>query len=185
LAEGLAEALKTGLLFDPDLVRLVQSRLPWLLKGDVPLVLEVARRSAQAKAALVEKDFREEKGVRDVLNLGHTYGHVVESFYGPQVSHGRAVALGLAVALEISLAYGFDPKLAEIIQYLCQALAGGFPELPPPAEAKRLFSFDKKIRGGRLKFIVLRAPGQPLILTDFDPDLAFRAAATVAQKLRG
>jgi shikimate kinase/3-dehydroquinate synthase len=183
LAEGLVEALKTGLLFDPELAWLVENNLAWLLRGDLPLVLEVARRSAQAKARLVEKDFREEKGLRDVLNLGHTYGHVAESFHGPALSHGRAVALGLAVALEVSLSYGFDPHLAARLQKLCLSLAGEFPDPVPAAEARRLLAFDKKIRAGRLKFVVLKAPGEPEVLTDFEPERALAAAEALALRL--
>jgi shikimate kinase/3-dehydroquinate synthase len=183
LAEGLTEALKTGLLFDPLLTRLIEENLDWLLGGDAPLVLAVAQRSAQAKAALVEKDFREDKGLRDVLNLGHTYGHAVESYYGPAVSHGRAVALGLAVALEVSKTLGFDVTLANGLQDLCRRLAGELPKNPPDDEVKRLLTFDKKIRDGRLKFVALNAPGQPEVLTKVEPDLILTAAKTVASRL--
>jgi 3-dehydroquinate synthetase len=89
LAEGLAEAYKTGLLFDRGLAELVAQRSGDLLAGDPDLLAEMVWRSFTAKAALVARDFREEKGFRDVLNLGHTYGHVVEAQTG--LSHGRAV----------------------------------------------------------------------------------------------
>ncbi|MDR1546135.1 MAG: hypothetical protein LBU12_05370 [Deltaproteobacteria bacterium] len=182
LAEGLTEAYKTGLLFEPALAALIERRLPDLLRGDAPLLNETIRRSVQAKAALVEQDFREEKGLRDVLNLGHTYGHVVESHHGPAVSHGRAVALGLAAALEFSKQrLGFDAATALRGQRLCLALAGGrFPPAPPPAEAQRLLSFDKKIRGGRLKFAALAEPGRPLIV-EAAPEAILDAAAAAVQ----
>ncbi|MDR1871825.1 MAG: hypothetical protein LBS60_07895 [Deltaproteobacteria bacterium] len=183
IAEGLVEALKTGLLFDQDLVNLILTRLEWLLKGDVPLILEVARRSAWAKAQLVEKDFREEKGTRDVLNLGHTYGHAVESFNAPTVSHGRAVALGLAVALEVSKDFGFPVRLADDLVTLLARLASGFPPLPSKEETLRLLTFDKKIRDGRLKFVVLKGLAEPLLVTSFDPEQALAAADQVANRL--
>ncbi|MDR2141506.1 MAG: hypothetical protein LBR11_06930 [Deltaproteobacteria bacterium] len=182
LTEGLVEAVKTGLLFDQELLSLILDRLEAILRGDAPLVLEVARRSALAKARLVEKDFREEKGWRDVLNLGHTYGHVVESFNGPQVSHGQAVAVGLAVALDISRDYGLDPLLAERLMALCQRLGGDLPPLPGAAETRRLLTFDKKIRAGQLKFVILRAPGAPEVRADFDPDRLIQAGVTLAQR---
>ncbi|MDR1577345.1 MAG: hypothetical protein LBT86_03805 [Deltaproteobacteria bacterium] len=185
LAEGLVEALKTGLLFDPKLYDLIERDLERLLNGDGPLILEVARRSAWAKARLVEKDFREKKGLRDVLNLGHTYGHVLESHHGPKLSHGRAVAFGLAVALEVSLAFGLAPQLARQAQNLCRRLAGELPALPPPAEAKRLLTFDKKIRDGKLKFVLLKAIGAPQVEPDFKPELALSVASRLYASFEG
>ena len=161
LAEGLAEAYKTGLLFDRSLADLVDRRFGDLLAGDQELLAEASRRSFQAKAALVARDFREEKGLREVLNLGHTYGHVVEAQTG--LSHGRAVALGLAVAAELSrdLA-GF--KEAERLKTVARRLGGPWPPPVPEAEARRLLRADKKIRGGRLRFVALAEVERPVIL---------------------
>jgi 3-dehydroquinate synthetase len=177
--EGLTEAYKTGLLLDPDLADLVENHLESLLAGDVTLIAEVARRSASAKAALVERDFRETLGIRDILNLGHTWGHVVESHHGPVVSHGRAVALGLAVALRWSVKnLGYPETLAERGVEACRLLAGGsFPAAPPKSEAERLLTFDKKIRGGKLKYVGLEAPGEPVVV-EADPEDVLTTAAS-------
>jgi 3-dehydroquinate synthetase len=131
----------------------------------------------------VARDFREELGMRDVLNLGHTYGHVVESHHGPSVSHGRAVALGLAVALQYSRdRHGFPPDAAEAAASVCLELAGGeFPEAPPEVEVRRLLAFDKKIRGGSLKFVALSAPGRPVV-DRIGPDEILAAAAKVGRR---
>ncbi len=186
LAEGLVEAYKTGLLFDMRLTRLVEEESDALLGGDLTLLAEAASRSYTAKARLVAQDFREEKGLRDVLNLGHTYGHVVESFYGNAAvssafpnfpappSHGRAVALGLAVAAELS-----RPKLggtkAERIIRTARALGGPFPDLPPEDMARDLIMSDKKIRGGKLRFILLDDFEKPR-LAEIEPDDVLKAA---------
>jgi 3-dehydroquinate synthetase len=163
LAEGLAEAYKTGLLFDRSLAELVDLRLMELLSGNQALLAETVRRSFKAKAALVARDFREEKGVREILNLGHTYGHVAEVRAG--LSHGRAVALGLAVAAELSRELaGFPAGEAARIKDAAERLGGPWPPPVPAEEARLLLRADKKIRGGRLRFVALAAVERPIIM---------------------
>jgi 3-dehydroquinate synthase len=213
LAEGLAEAYKTGLLFDAgrcpapsdashpseasssacatgqpghNLVELVENETEALLGGDLTLLAEVAARSYTAKARLVARDFREEQGIRDVLNLGHTYGHVVESFYGnsalhsvannhgPALSHGRAVAVGLAVAAELSRPKLGDAKADRVIR-TARALGGPWPDLPPEETARALLMADKKIRGGALRFILLDDFEKPR-LAEIEADEILKAA---------
>lgn len=165
LAEGLVEAYKTGLLFDPDLVALVENESAALLAGEPASLAEVVRRSYTAKAALVARDFREEKGLRDVLNLGHTFGHVVESFYAPDLSHGRAVAFGLAVAAELSRRQGGLAAFeAESIIDTSGRLGRPWPLLPPAKTARDLLRADKKIRGDKLRFVILEGLGRPRLI---------------------
>ncbi|MDR0880929.1 MAG: 3-dehydroquinate synthase [Candidatus Adiutrix sp.] len=176
LAEGLVEAYKTGLLFDPALAALAEDQAGPILEGDLRLTAEVARRSYAAKAALVARDFREEKGLRDVLNLGHTFGHLAESFYAPSLSHGRAVALGLRVAAEMSVArYGLSPVTAGRMAETARRLGGPAPPLPDQAAALNLLRADKKIRAGCLRFVFLEAPGRPLV-ADSSPEELLAAA---------
>jgi 3-dehydroquinate synthetase len=178
------EAYKTALLFEPDLVDLVTGNLSSLLDGDVPLLAQVAHDSARLKAAQVATDLREEKGLRDLLNLGHTYGHVAESFNAPRVSHGQAVALGLAVALNYSRSRrGLDPGFAKTAIDLCRRLAGGaFPPQPPAEEALRLLGFDKKIRHGRLRFVALEAPGRGFLDRDVPAEAILEAAEDLSER---
>jgi 3-dehydroquinate synthetase len=64
---------------------------------------------------------------------------------------------------------------------ICQRLAGGtFPQIPPPEEALRLLSFDKKIRQGKLKFVALTAPGESILVQDVDPKTILEVASTLA-----
>ncbi|MDR3038010.1 MAG: 3-dehydroquinate synthase, partial [Candidatus Adiutrix sp.] len=145
--------------------------------GTPDLLAEAARRSFQAKAALVARDFREEKGRRELLNLGHTYGHVAET--QANISHGRAVALGLAVAVELSRSLaGLAEAEAERITAVAEGLGGPWPPQPPAAEVRRLLKADKKIRGGALRFIALAAPGRPRLL-EVTADDILEAAARV------
>jgi len=177
LAEGLTEAYKTGLLFDRSLADLVDQRFGELLAGDRELLAETARRSFQAKAALVARDFREEKGLREVLNLGHTFGHVAEAHFG--LNHGRAVALGLAVAAELSRTRaGLPASEAARIKAVSRRLGGPWPPPVPEAEARRLLRADKKIRSGRLRFVALAEVERP-VLMEVSADEILEAAARV------
>lgn len=180
ISEGLVEAYKTGLLFDNELMRLAEEKTEALLGGDLKLLAEVAERSCQAKAALAAQDFREEKGVRDVLNLGHTYGHVVESFYAAEgFSHGRAVAVGLAVTAELSRAKLGDSKADRVIESSRRfGCLEKWPELPPDDAARALLKSDKKIRGGKLRFILLD-DFQKARLTEIEAETILLAARRV------
>jgi 3-dehydroquinate synthetase/shikimate kinase len=181
IREGLIEAFKTALLFDPAMCDLIARQLTNILAGDLLLLAQIVHDSARHKAALVAKDLREEKGVRDALNLGHTYGHAVESHNGPKVSHGRAVALGLAVALTYSAArHRLSQLTAKNGIDVCRRLSGGScPPAPPDDEAMRLFRFAKKIRGGKLKFVALKAPGSWLTDDSADPKDILEAARSL------
>jgi 3-dehydroquinate synthetase len=177
LAEGLAEAYKTGLLFDHSLADLVDRRSKELLAGNQELLAEAARRSFSAKAALVARDFREEKGLREILNLGHTYGHVAEAHAG--LAHGRAVALGLAVAAELSRdRAGFPAKEAARLKAVASRLGGPWPPPVPEDAARRLLSADKKIRNGQIRFVALAEVERPVVL-EVSADEILNAAARV------
>lgn len=179
VAEGLAEAYKTGLLFDGELARTVGDNFNELLNPASPGLAEVLARSCAAKAALVAQDFREERGIRDVLNLGHTYGHVLETYHYPRLSHGLAVAAGLAVMAELSRALGFlDPAKAADIAATARKIGGPWPEPPPDEVAVDLLMSDKKIRAGRLRFIVLKDIERPELI-ECEPAEIVRAAKKI------
>jgi 3-dehydroquinate synthetase len=190
--EGLTEVYKTGLIRDPSLAGLVAREIESFLPPqdapgpDMLLLLDAAWRAASLKAGIVSEDFREERGVRDVLNFGHTFGHAVESHYAGAevpVSHGRAVAFGMAAALVLSeRSWGLDADLARAARAVCLRLSqGGYPPVPPAESLERLFLADKKSRYGRLKFVALKAPGAPVV-TGLEPaELAAAAREAVRE----
>jgi 3-dehydroquinate synthetase/shikimate kinase len=194
IEEGLSEAYKTGLVLDPALSDLLAREMESLLPPegapgpDLPLLLEIAWRSAALKAAVCSEDFREQKGVRDVLNFGHTFGHAVESYYAASevpVSHGRAVAFGMAAALILSeRRFGLDRDAARTARRVCLRLSrGGYPPVPPRDDLDRLFLTDKKARLGKLKFVALKSPGEPNV-TDLAPDDLVDAAMEAVREVR-
>jgi shikimate kinase/3-dehydroquinate synthase len=182
LREGLVEAYKTGLALRPGLAAFIEARLPELLAGDVPAVAAVARASAEAKGEVVTADFRE-AGLRRVLNLGHTYGHAVESWHRYRFSHGQCVAAGLLVAAELSRARGLiDEALAERCRQALLRLAPRRFALPAAEEAWPLMLNDKKAVAGRLTFVLLTGLGSHACVDDVTPaELAAAIGRTQAR----
>jgi 3-dehydroquinate synthetase len=140
------------------------------------------------KAAIVARDERE-NGERALLNLGHTFGHALEAAAGfsDRLLHGEAVALGTALAFEFSARLGLiDPaQVARVTRHLVgvglpvslSEFAGG----PPGADVLMdLMAQDKKVRHGRLTFILLRDIGKAYIAADVDPA---QVRAFLAEKL--
>jgi len=157
-SEGLAEVVKTGLLAGRDL---------WRLDDDA-----MVRACAAFKAAVVLSD-PDERGQRAILNLGHTFAHGLEaagSFAEP--SHGQAVALGLRAALALSVRHlGLEPDVLAEVERVLPAEPAHVDE----EAAWRAMRFDKKARGGRLRLVLLAAPGRPVFPVEL-PDAEVRAA---------
>lgn len=100
---GLAEAFKTGILFDNDLYNLFKNESEKINARDKDILLEIIKKCVKAKSEVVEKDFME-KNIRSTLNLGHTFAHALESIAGLGViTHGAAVAWGIGRATMLSL----------------------------------------------------------------------------------
>lgn len=112
---GMAECIKAGIVGDPDLFTLLESG-----SSDVEQIIQ---RSIDVKQSIVERDEREESGLRSLLNLGHTFGHAIESTLGwGALRHGEAVAIGLVCAAELSCRDGFcSPGLPLRIERICTA----------------------------------------------------------------
>jgi 3-dehydroquinate synthetase len=150
--EGAAEALKAGLIGDPDLVELYERDG---LGADIE---EVVQRAVAVKAAVVDRDFTE-GGERAHLNYGHTVGHAVE--VAAPMSHGHAVAVGMVAAGRVSaLVAGFtgeDRQRAAIERLGLPTAAHGVAY----EDAVRLMALDKKRSAEGLRFVVLEAIGRP------------------------
>lgn len=99
---GLAEAFKTALLFDKELYEIFKNESEKLCSRDKDLLMEIIRRCVKAKGKIVEEDFTEQ-GIRAFLNLGHTFGHALESIQGlGTITHGAAVAWGISRSIELA-----------------------------------------------------------------------------------
>lgn len=163
---GLAEAIKTALVGDPPLLDFMEREAQPLAAGDPAATLEVVRRCAVVKAAVVSEDPREERGRRLVLNLGHTLGHALESAVGlGALLHGEAVALGLIAALRLSVRVaGLAPAVPGRVEALLRA-CGLETDLAALRGCgwERHLGGDKKVVGSDLQLVALKRVGAPVV----------------------
>jgi 3-dehydroquinate synthase len=178
---GYAEVVKYGLLGDAPFFAWLEKNHAEIFSGGPARETAIAT-SCRAKAAIVARDERE-TGDRALLNLGHTFGHVFEAATGfsDRLYHGEGVALGMVLAAELSERLGLLPTddVRRIARHLADAglptrmqdLAGFAQE--GLADANRLLDLmtqDKKVKRGRLTFILLRALGDAFVTSDVEPE---------------
>jgi len=174
LRAGIAEVIKYGLIRDAEFFRWLEDHLSDLLDRDPEALRYAVLRSCELKAGIVSAD-ETETGQRETLNLGHTFGHAIETGLGyGQWLHGEAVAAGMCMAAHLSaqMAWIDGPTLARIYALIGRA---GLPTAAPAdLSAKRLsglMSADKKVRKGQLRLVLLRQLGEATVSSDFAQDL--------------
>lgn len=169
LMAGYAEVLKYALINDPAF-------FDWLDNHGTNDLTHAILKSCEAKAAVVEAD-EKEQSVRALLNLGHTFGHALEAEtgYGDTLLHGEAVAIGMVIAFEASVAMGLCPA-ADLEKIKAHYTKVGLPVSPkdirPNWNIDALmdhFTRDKKAKGGKLTFILARGIGKSFIADDVNP----------------
>jgi 3-dehydroquinate synthase len=172
LASGLSEVIKYGLIRDAPLFEWLEANMDRLLARDPDAFTYAIERSCVNKAEVVAADERE-GGVRATLNLGHTFGHAIEtaSGYGAWL-HGEAVAAGTIMAADMSRRLGWiDGALEQRIRALMARAR--LPTAPPPAmraeDFRSIMAVDKKVQDGRLRLVLLQGElGGCVITGDFD-----------------
>jgi shikimate kinase/3-dehydroquinate synthase len=176
---GYAEIVKAGLIGDADFYAWCEQHGAAIVGADREAQAEAVLRACAFKAAMVGTDEREERPSdgRALLNLGHTFGHALEAELGyGAILHGEAVAIGLGLAFRLSARLGLcDPADAERV--VAHVAAVGLPAelgmLNRRFSAARLLAHmrrDKKMRDGRLHFVLVRAIGDAFTSADVPPD---------------
>jgi len=163
--EGVAEIVKAGLLADATLVERIERDPEGVRRGDADLLHSLVLRAAAIKARVVASDERE-AGERAHLNLGHTFGHVLETLtgYGTYL-HGEAVSVGLVVALEVGAELGRTPRALVDRVVACLHAVGlptDVPALPRDA-VHATMARDKKARDG-VRMVLLEDVGRPVLV---------------------
>jgi 3-dehydroquinate synthase len=163
LSAGLAEVIKYGLIRDPEFCEWLEANMDGLMARDAELLAQAVERSCLNKAQVVAADERE-SGERATLNLGHTFGHAVETGLGyGEVLHGEAVAIGMCQAADLSRRMGWlsEVDVNRVVQLLARA---GLPTVPPDAlDADGYLehmAVDKKNIEGELRLILLKQIGR-------------------------
>jgi 3-dehydroquinate synthase len=171
LSAGVAEVVKYGLLGDNAFYLWVENNIDALMSRDSHVLTEVIARSCQNKADIVALDERE-GGVRALLNLGHTFGHAIETAQGYGVwLHGEAVAAGMVIALELSALLGYieHHEVERLCRLLKKAqLPTSVPNNMSAEQFLQLMSLDKKVIDGSLRLILLESMGKAFV-TDKAP----------------
>ncbi|MDZ4094697.1 MAG: 3-dehydroquinate synthase [Paracoccaceae bacterium] len=171
---GYGEVVKYGLLGDAGFYDWLEQNAPAMAAGDAALRQSAVRHSVQMKADIVARDETEE-GDRALLNLGHTFCHALEKAtgYGDRLLHGEGVAIGCALAFELSQRLGLCSQEApsRVRAHLrtmgmkvdLRDIAG---DLPGAGALLDLMAQDKKVIDGRLRFILVRGIGQAFVAED-------------------
>ncbi|HEY2983519.1 MAG TPA: 3-dehydroquinate synthase [Jatrophihabitantaceae bacterium] len=173
---GLAEVVKCGFIADPAILGLIEADPRAATNAGNPAERELVERSVRVKAHVVSEDLTE-KGLREILNYGHTLGHAIERAEGYRWRHGAAVSVGLVYAAAVSRRLGrLDDATAGRHRAVLASL--GLPTSYRPDAFDALLGtmrIDKKARGNRLRFVVLDGLARPSTVDD--PDPAVLAAA--------
>ena len=170
LSAGLAEVIKYGVINDLPFFEWLEANIERLLARDSQALVYAIERSCRDKAVIVAAD-EKEAGQRALLNLGHTFGHAIESGMGYGVwLHGEAVAAGIAMAADMSLQMGWlDSRQQKRIRSLLQK--AHLPVDPPPQisgeQFLELMSVDKKVLNGELRLVLLRGIGKAEVTADY------------------
>ncbi len=171
-AAGLAEVIKYGLINDAEFFDWLEANMAGLIDRQPELLAQAIARSCQDKADIVAADEREQ-GVRALLNLGHTFGHAIETGCGyGVVLHGEAIAIGMVMAADLSQRLGWL-NLATVERIKALLIAAGLPVNVPsemtPERFMDLMAVDKKVQDGAIRLILLKAIGQAVISDDYPP----------------
>ena len=172
-AAGLAEVIKYGLIHDAEFFDWLEQHVGELIAIDIARLAQAVLVSCQIKARVVELDERE-TGLRAILNLGHTFGHAIETVQGyGNWLHGEAVAAGMMMAIDLSIRHGWidesvRSRSAELLR------RSSLPTEPPADMSSEQFlevmAVDKKALGGNIKLVLLRALGEAVVTSDYDHD---------------
>lgn len=179
---GYGEVVKYGLLGDPLFFEWLEDMGPKLAAGDIEARQRAVKRSVEMKAEIVARDETEE-GDRALLNLGHTFCHALEAAtgYGDRLLHGEGVAIGCALAFELSQRLGLCSQEApsRVRAHLkAMGMKTDLADIPgdlPDAEGLiALMAQDKKVLDGKMRFILARGIGEAFVTSDVPRDVLKR-----------
>ena len=184
LSAGLAEVIKYALLGDLDFLLWLEENIDGLVGRDSALLAEAVYRSCAHKARIVAND-EKEQGERALLNLGHTFGHAIESYLGYGVwLHGEAVATGMVMAADLSHRMGWIS--AEDLERTKKIIQRAHLPVKCPAipldEFLAYMAHDKKVLNGQLRLVLMKSLGQAVISKEFDVELMKQAILANQEK---
>ena len=173
LSAGLAEVIKYGLIRDPDFFAWLEAHMEGLMARDPDLLAEAIKRSCQNKAEVVAADEFEQNDIRALLNLGHTFGHAIETGMGyGEWLHGEAVGAGLLFAADLSCREGWIAR-SDVARVKALLLRASLPVAAPAGMTPEIFmqhmAVDKKNVDGRLRLVLLKQIGLAVVTDQASP----------------
>jgi len=171
LSAGIAEVIKYGYINDIEFIHWLDENMDKLLKRDPEALAYAIHRSCEHKAKIVAAD-EKEAGQRALLNLGHTFGHAIETGMGyGKWLHGEAISAGMVMAAKLSQLQGWitETEVNSIRALLAKAKLPTDPPSEISAEKfKQLMSIDKKVQDGVLHLVLMKSLGESFICSNFD-----------------
>lgn len=171
---GFAEAVKYGIIKDKKLFDHILENKKKLIELDANVLADVVSECSRIKAEVVSKDEKETKGIRTILNFGHTVGHAVEAagnYHG--YHHGEAVALGMRAAVEISFKLGLvSQKNADLVNDVLNEI--GLPQFIQKCkllDIMRVMKHDKKFISGKNRFVLMQSVGKVKVVEGISIDV--------------
>lgn len=184
LSAGIAEVVKYGLICNSNFYQWLNNNMELLASYDAESLAIAVELSCLDKAAVVAQD-EKEGGIRAILNLGHTFGHAIETNQGYGVwLHGEAVAAGMVMAADMSWRLGHITQ-ADVhdLQKLLQRAQ--LPCVPPKEMSNQdfidLMQVDKKVLDGKLRLVLLKTVGEAVVTSDFSADTLHQTLAAGEQ----
>lgn len=170
VSAGLAEVIKYGLIREPKFFEWLEQNIDALMRLDEAALVHAIQTSCACKAEVVEID-EKEGGLRAILNLGHTFGHAIETYegYGAWL-HGEAVGAGMMMAAQLSMLEGWitHEDVERVKALLVRAKLPFFgPEGMMAKDYQRLMAVDKKVMDGTLRLVLMKSLGEAVVTNDF------------------
>lgn len=185
LAAGFAEVIKYGLILDKDFFVWIEANVTDLVDRKHDALAYAIKRSCEIKAEVVKQDEKEQSGMRALLNLGHTFGHAIETLWGyGEYLHGEAVAIGTLMAIKMS---GSQYHLGDLYDrtkslYEKMSLPVSLEGQADLADFLQVMSVDKKNIDGNIRLILLQALGKAYLTDDYDKETLLRVVCQFIEK---
>ncbi|MBI2654646.1 3-dehydroquinate synthase [Candidatus Woesearchaeota archaeon] len=171
LANGMAEVIKHALIKDKDFFHFLEKNIDKIM--DLEILKKTIKRSCEIKADIIMQD-EKEKGLRRILNYGHTIGHAIEAALSYKISHGNAIAIGMSYAAKLSAKKGFLHEGSVIRQNNLMEYIGLPHRLShhklKPRKILGNIQYDKKIVDGKINFVLLNSIGDAFVSDEITLD---------------
>lgn len=166
IANGLVEIIKHALISDKDFFHFLEKNVDKILELDELIVIKTIKRSCWIKGSIVMQD-ENEKGLRRILNYGHTIGHAIESAMNYEIGHGQAIAIGMSYAAKLSaklglLNQGSVIRQNNLIEHIGLPHKLSHSKLKPK-KILEYIQYDKKIINGKINFVALKSIGDAFV----------------------